>query len=125
LIARKAWTILVQVDQESLWQLVGITPDELRFEFVPAAIVEGNCYPSICYVAKGLRLLFAALVRLDLSLAIVTKALLSRGGATPANMAFMGLYFCRHGSPPYSVLMLLTPPLVANIVDGQNVELKT
>jgi len=73
------------------------------------AIVKGNCYPLIRYIAKGLWLLLAALVRLDLSLAVMAKALLARGRTETANLAFTSLYLYRHGSPPYFFLEVFNP----------------
>jgi hypothetical protein len=71
--------------------------------------VKGNCYPLICYISKGLWLLLAVLIRLDLSLAVAAKALLARGRTKTANKAFASLYLDRHGSPPYSILEAFNP----------------
>lgn len=73
------------------------------------AIMKGNCYPLIRYIAEGLWLLLAMLVRLYLSLAVMAKALLARGRTKTANLAFTSLYLYRHGSPPYSILEVFNP----------------
>jgi hypothetical protein len=75
----------------------------MRSKFVAIAIMEFKSYATIGYIPKRLWLLLVALVRLDLSLAVMTKALLSRGGTKTANLAFTSLYLYRHGSPPYSI----------------------
>jgi len=108
-----AWTIPVQIYHFRLWQLLGVSSDKLGRErvaivaivaialaFVP---VQSDCYPSIRYISKGLCWTLAPLIRIELALAIMAKAMLAGGRPHVANMAFANLSIC-HASPPYLVL---------------------